>query len=157
MAGFSDQVAKISADLMGYAEDVFKESVQDLVAAAQQEGPSKNNPAGNGGRMRVDTGFLRASFLMSTTAMPAIDPEAKPPEDAGPNSIPYNGEEISAVIANAEIGGILYGGWTASYAAIREFGREGEPPDAFMRTAAQRWPEIVARNEEKLRGLLAQS
>lgn len=128
----------------GAEEAIFKESVQELVSAVQK-------PLAAGGRMRVDTGFLRASLLASTAAMPPINRAAKPAEGG---SYPFTGSEISAVIAGSELGDTIYLGYTASYAAYREYGARGQAPDAFVRTAAQRWPTIVDQKVAELKGRL---
>lgn len=144
---FSATVADWCEEVEGATEAVFKESVQELIRIAQ-------TPKKSGGRMPIDTGFLRASLLGSTSMMPTIDPTAFPPDDAAPNSIPYTGEEITTVIISHQLGTPLYFGWTAAYAAYREYGANNIPPDAFMRTAAQQWPQIVAAKEAELMGRL---
>lgn len=142
MSSFSAQVSDWVRDVKGAAEAIAKQSAQDVVNEAQK-------PVAAGGRMRVDTGFLRASLTGSNTAMPQINRAAKPaeggvyaPEDA----------QIIATISAYELGETMYFGYTASYAAFREFGANGQPPDAFVRTAAQKWPDIVKRNETELKG-----
>lgn len=96
--------------------------------------------------MRVDTGFLRGSLLASTSAMPKIDQNAAPPSDAAPNSYSYDFGQIEGVIINANLESPLYIGYTASYAGIREYLGSNGHPDAFVRTAAQKWTQIVERN-----------
>jgi hypothetical protein len=88
--------------------------------------------------MRVDTGFLRASGKASTTAMPRLDQSR-----GGQASFNYSESEIALVIAGAELGQTIYFGYTAEYAAAREYGSRGQAPDAFVRSAAQKWPAIV--------------
>lgn len=141
---FAASVGDWAQEVEGAIEAVFKESVQELVSIAQ-------TPRAAGGRMRVDTGFLRASLLASTSMMPAINPSAKP-SDGG--SYAYSGAEISAVIAGSDLGQTIWLGYTAAYAGYREYGARGQTPDAFVRTAAQKWPAIVAAKEAELRSRL---
>lgn len=140
---FSTAVAEWTRKVEGAAEAVFKQSAQEVVAEMQKT-------RAEGGRMRVDTGFLRASLMASTSAMPAINAAAQPQPGAA-----YSPDgQIEAVIAGADIGQTLYFGYTAAYAAAREYGARGQAPDAFVRTAAQRWPEVVDRNAKELKARL---
>lgn len=137
---FASQVSDWVKEAEGAVEAVWKQASQELVNTAQ-------TPRSAGGRMRVDTGFLRASLMASTAAIPPINPTAKP---VAGSFYAYPEQEVNAVIASAEIGQTLHFGWTASYAAYREYGALGQAPDAFVRTAAQRWPSIVEQVENNL-------
>ena len=86
------------------------------------------------GRTRVDTGFLRASFLASTSAMPMIDRNARP---APGGAYTDNSSDIALVIAGASLGQTIYMGFTASYAGVREY------RDGMVKLSAQQWPSIV--------------
>ncbi|PRD42120.1 hypothetical protein C5748_18395 [Phyllobacterium phragmitis] len=144
---FSAQVAAFAEKIPGAVESVFKESVQEVVAEMQ-------TPKDAGGRMRVHTGFMRASLMASTAAMPSINPSARPPAGTEPKSIPYVEDSIEAVITGADINDTLYFGYTAAYAGYREYGTNGQPADAFVRLAAQNWSEIVDRKAKELKGRL---
>lgn len=138
---FSAQVAAFAEKIPGACEAVFKESVQEVVSDMQ-------TPIGSGGRMRVDTGFLRKSLLGSTASMPSINPNNKPVAGA---SYGYDEGQIEAVILGADISDTLYFGYTAAYAAYREYGTNGQAPDAFVRSAAQRWDMIVDAKANELK------
>lgn len=138
---FEAQVAAWTKKVRGANEAIFKQSVQELVSVAQAA-------RGEGGRMRVDTGFLRSSLMASTSHVPPINRSAKP---VSGQSYAYSGAEITAVIAGAELGDTIFLGYTAAYAAHREFGARGQAPDAFVRTAAQQWPQVVARVTAELK------
>ena len=140
---FSAAVAQWADKVEGAVEAIFKEATQEVVEEMQR-------PVGQGGRMRVDTGFLRASLLASSASMPAIS-AAKPVE--GGTYTPDFGQ-IEAVIAGADIGDTLYFGYTASYAGYREYGANGQPADGFVRLAAQNWPIIVDRKAAELKARL---
>lgn len=117
-------------------EAVFRESAQRVIAEAQR-------PKGEGGRMPVDTGFLRASGQVSLSGPPLIRQGFVPPNDAKPGSYAYNASPIALQIAGAKLGGTIWFGYTAAYAAAREYGARGQAPDAFVRGAAQQWQQIV--------------
>lgn len=140
---FSAQIDEWCRKVEGAEEAIVKESAQEVVAKMQ-------TPRGAGGRMRVDTGFLRASLMASTTAMPQINPGARPVE----GGVYTPDLTIEAVIAGSELGQTLFFGYTASYAGYREFGANGQPPDAFVRTAAQMWPAIVGEKTAELKSRL---
>lgn len=113
---------------------VARQSVQDVIDEAQ-------TPTGKGGKMRVDTGFLRASGRLSLNGMP---------------SGPVRGDKDSQhdwnpTIATAEIGKLQLGmsaffGWTAEYAIYRE------AYDGFLYGAIQNWQKIVDKNVAALKG-----
>ncbi|MDX0855966.1 HK97 gp10 family phage protein [Sinorhizobium medicae] len=137
---FSAAVAQWADKVEGAVEAIFKEATQEVVEEMQR-------PVGQGGRMRVDTGFLRASLLASSTSMSAIS--AAEPVEGGTYTPDFG--QIEAVIAGADIGDTLYFGYTASYAGFREYGANGQPADGFVRLAAQNWPIIVDRKAAELK------
>jgi hypothetical protein len=109
---------------------VFRQSAQTVT---QEVKKTKDR----GGHMPVDTGFLRASLMASTSAMPNINPAAtstKGQSHADDNS------QVEMVIANAKADQVIYLGFTASYARYREY------KDGFVRLTAQRWKQIVAQS-----------
>ncbi len=141
---FSAAVAQWADKVEGAVEAVFKEATQEVVEEMQK-------PTGQGGRMRVDTGFLRASLLASSTSMPAINASAKPVDG---RTYASDFAQVEAVIAGADIGDTLYFGYTAAYAGHREYGSNGQPADGFVRLAAQNWPIIVDRKAAELKARL---
>lgn len=100
---------------------VFRTAVQNL-------GSEANREVGSGGRLRVDTGFLRDSFDASLDGMP-VGP-TRPSEGRANN-------DIGLIIARAQPGDSIWLGWTANYARPRE------AKDGFREAAVQRWPEFV--------------
>lgn len=115
---------------------VMRQSLQDVVDNAQL-------PTGKGGRMRVDTGFLRASGQASLTGMPQGpirgDPTQKYPVDEN------NQQCRTVVFGEMKFGSIFFFGWTANYAQYREI------YDGFLEGALQHWGAIVAINTDTLR------
>jgi hypothetical protein len=106
---------------------VFRQSAQEVILDMQNRTP-------------VDTGFARASVVVSTSAMPSIDPN-KHGEEGG--NYPPNTEEIGLAIVGAVIGQTIYAGYTAAYALALEYGHSKQAPNGMVRLAAQRWPQIV--------------
>ena len=150
------------------AEVVFHESAQRVVSEMQEPGPSKAtvkkaiagavglkgkgkkaarvgpipNPGGSG-NLPVDTGFLRASLIASTSIMPTIR-EGNVGEDG--KSYQYTEDQIALVIAGADLGQTLYLGYTAAYARHIHYGtKKGVTGRQWVTLAAQRWPQIVAQ------------
>lgn len=124
MASFAAQVGSWANKVDGALEAVFKESAQELVNELNQLAP-------------VDTGFLRASLMASTTAMPQMtrtNPGAAVPADLG---------DIILVIAGADLGDTIYLGYTANYAAYVHYGARGNAPRPWVTMVAQRWVAIV--------------
>jgi len=109
------------------AELIMRQTIQDTIGDAQ-------TPTAQGGRMRVDTGFLRNSLntsLMGSTSISGAD-------------------AYVLVIAGMKITDTLVAGWTASYAAPREYGARGQAPDYFMRGAAMKFQAFGRANLAKV-------
>lgn len=113
-------------------------SIEKTINAAQL-------PVGKGGRMRVDTGFLRASGQLSMNGMPSgpvrgdVD-ATKSQYDDGSKVTP-----VALILARASLGTDLYWGWTANYARARE------SKDGFLRLSVQRWDEFVEQSTKEAR------
>lgn len=148
---------------------LVRQSVQDLIDDAQTVGPSVASTrssiaqglgsigrgkkkkliqgppiaAGEGGRMRVDTGFLRASGQASLNGMPQGPTRGDPDK-----TYPYDTGSVILAIGTLQLGATFYFGWTAAYARIRE------AYDGFLEAAVQKWPIFVARNTETIKGLV---
>ena len=121
----------LSADVSGFVTEtqkrltaLGKQSVVDLIEFVQI-------PVGKGGRMRVDTGFLRASGQISLTGIPT-GPERGDPDKK------YTADPIGLVdLAGWQPGQTIWFGWTANYATYRE------AYDGFLFAGVQRWQSIV--------------
>ncbi|MGO4641710.1 HK97 gp10 family phage protein [Mesorhizobium sp. 2RAF45] len=117
-------------------EIVFKESAQELVSQLDQlladEVYAKPQAPGY-----KRTGFLRASLMASTSAMPTLsrdNPGVAVPPDLG---------DVILVINGADLGDTLYLGYTANYAAFVHYGANGTTPRPWVTMVAQRWVMIV--------------
>lgn len=115
---------------------VTRSSLQDLVLNMQE-------PRGKGGRMPVDTGFLRNSGAANIGAMPYG--ESEKPDDAKPGQYKWKDDRLVAVLSKLQIGDVFYFGWTANYARYQEL------YNGFMEGAIQHWGRIVTFNTDKLR------
>lgn len=130
MPTFDEQVAAWARKVEGRIEAVTKQAAQQTFDYAQI-------PTAQGGRMRVDTGFLRNSIVAAVGQIPT-----------GPSEGPYRVKtgiqwrdtpgsgDVSAEIASWDIQRPLYVGWSANYARYRE------AYDGFLEGALMRWPQF---------------
>lgn len=130
---FTAQVEDIVAGNNERLTALMRQSIQDVVNDMQ-------TPVGKGGKMRVDTGFLRASGQASLNGMPTGPSRG----DAG-GKYTYDDGSVIVTIGQLKLGSILWFGWTANYAKYRE------AYDGFLESALQKWPQIVKRNTELIR------
>ncbi|MFD2439740.1 hypothetical protein ACFSS8_05970 [Paracoccus kondratievae] len=121
----------------GQMKAVLSESVQDVIEEAQR-------PIAQGGRMPVDTGNLRNSLISELNGV-----------QIGTGATSY-----TLAAAGMEPGDIARFGWTAAYALRQELGFVGQDSlgrtynqagKHFVEGAADQWPQIVARNVERLK------
>ena len=130
MGTFTAQIKAFTDRAHEKLEAVVKQSAQEVFSIAQ-------TPVAQGGRMPVDTGFLRNSLVAE-----------------------LNGATVSGgvdayvlAVASMDLGDVVFGGWTANYARFQEYGAQGREGRFFMLGAAQQWQAIVARNAEAIRNL----
>lgn len=118
-------------------EAVFKEAAQELVKQLNDQITEMVYDAPETPNYRR-TGFLRASLMASTEAMPRLiadNPGAQVSADYG---------DVILVIAGADLGDTIYLGYTAKYGAIVHSGGNGRAPRPWVDLVAQRWQQIVA-------------
>ena len=128
MTTFAAKVAALSQEYQRRMRFVAKESVQKTISMAQRVEEE-------GGTMRVDTGFLRASLGADFGQMPTGTSENPYTEK---NSVAFKGEAVAAAIIRWNPGvETLFVGWTANYARPREY------RDGFLRLAVQKWDQTV--------------
>lgn len=109
--GFSATVDKWTRKTEARTEAVFKQSAQALFEQAQ-------TTVNEGGKLRIDTGFLRYSFSTSLSG-PPTGPSINPYE-SGSQQADWNSADTVLTINGAKLGDSIWGGWTASYARVRE-------------------------------------
>lgn len=131
---------RFSADVRNWTEKARANIKTVRDEATQRVITLMQTPVGAGGRMRVDTGFLRAS--LRTTIGSANFAVVDRPDGGG--TYTWDAGEVSLIIASAKITDPIEAVYTAKYARHREYGARGQPPDRFVALAAQQWPRIVA-------------
>jgi hypothetical protein len=130
---FTAQIEDIVKTVDGGFLAVMRASIYDVVDDAQ-------TPTGKGGRMRVDTGFLRASGQASLTGMPTG------PDRGDPNGkYEFQEASITASLQNMQLGNTFFFGWTAAYARYREV------YDGFLQGALMHWDRIVTFHTDTVR------
>jgi hypothetical protein len=145
-SSFSAVIGKWARDVPEAIDAVFKNSAQRLTKELQGELQRLvyDAPPSPSGYKR--TGFLRASLVASTEAMPQLirdNPGVEVNADAmGP---------VVLVINGWEGGGTLYLGYTAKYGAQVHMGANGTVPKPWVTMAAQRWPVIVKEEAAKVK------
>lgn len=135
---FEADIGEWALKVEGAFEAVFKESAQELTSQMDLllEQTVYAQPVSPSGYQR--TGFLRASLVASTAAMPLLtrdNPGVAVPTDLAP---------ILLVINGADLGETLYLGYTANYAAFVHYSGNGQSGRPWVAMAAQRWPQIVS-------------
>lgn len=122
MSSFSADIDAWVKETQDRLERVFKASAQKTFHMAQVT-------ISDGGRMRVDTGFLRLSGQASLSGIPSGPSDRK--NDAMPQS------DDGLVLLRAKLGDVITYGWTANYAEFRNY------KDGFMTDATQKWQQTV--------------
>lgn len=141
MADFGKQVGQFKRNFERRHRLVMRTAVQDIVSVAQRT-------QAESGRMRVDTGFLRASIQGSLNTMPSGPTRPKKGSKKGAYSgRQASGEPVSVTLIrwDPNHSGTLFVGWTANYARIRE------SKDGFLRGAVEKWDTTVKRAARKYR------
>lgn len=118
--------------------DVAVTAVQSLVDAAQ-------TPQAKGGRMRVKTGFLRASARGALGSMPE-GPNIRP-DGASLGQFSYDGQAIAAVLLSLKPGDTFFFGWAANYAEVRN------TYDGFLDAEVQKWQQHVDNAVRQVRSV----
>lgn len=129
---FSLQVANIIADTENKMLFVMRDSIQEMVEDMQ-------TPRSRGGRMRVDTGFLRASGIANLGSIPiglSKNPYNHKKKEIG-EIYKWESASFTNILKNMKLGDIFFFGWTANYAKHRE------AYDGFMEASLQNWQGYV--------------
>lgn len=130
MSTFTAQIKGFADRSKEKIEAVIKNSAQEVFSIAQ-------TPKAQGGRMPVDTGFLRNSLVAELNGA----------------TVAGGSDAYALAVAGMNFGDVIFAGWTASYARHMEYGTSRTPGNFYMLNAAQQWAAIVARNAELLRNL----
>lgn len=136
---FHAQVRDFVAKSARLADAILRESVQRTVEQAQE-------PVGAGGKMPIDTGFLRASFSYSFDGLPFGASVNTFPSGTQVFKGDVNHGTLLSLSVNPILGkSIIWGGWTANYA------RHIEQRYGFLRSAAQNWSITVTTVVKEVR------
>lgn len=141
MDSFEKQVASIAKKTEEKMLAAARQAIDDLVRQAE-------TPVAKGGKMRVDTGFLRNSGVAAINQMPVGQTEGvrrKGNQTGVIYSSPVNGDNLQTTLARWKLGETFFYGWTARYARIRE------TYDGYLETALQNWPSIAGVAISKVR------
>lgn len=141
---FSAQVSAWVKEAKARQVAVYKGSAQEVVSIMQTS-------RAEGGNLRIDTGFLRASLTANTTGV--MSPVTYKPK--GIDRFPYDAGPINLVIIGADIKDPITVVYTANYARPREYGARGQTGDRWVALAAQQWPQVVAQQCAKVQASVA--
>jgi hypothetical protein len=129
MAGsFSADLQRFNAKVQRRALDVARESIQDVIDDAQ-------TPKAKGGRMPVDTGFLRNSLASGLNG-----------SFGAPDENSY-----TLTIGQLDLGDVARFAWTAEYAIFQELGTSSFAGNHFVGVAAAKWPQFVEANARRIK------
>ncbi len=141
MGKFEDQINKFARKYEARLKLIAQISVQDTVSMAQKTRPE-------GGRMLIDTGFLRASVQAGVGQMPSGPTRGKKGAKKGEYAIgtQVTGEPVSVTLLRWDPNKSIpvFIGWTANYA------RHREAQDGFLRGAVEKWDQIVFKAVKKV-------
>lgn len=141
---FETQIDKFVVDTQEKMLAVMRTSIDAVVKETQL-------PRKQGGRMRVDTGFLRWSGVSALNQIPRGPIRGRKRGKLDPKEgmlAEYAGDGGKAVVTNLsrmKIGDVFYFGWTAHYARYRE------AYDGFLAAALQNWQTHVNNAVKRLK------
>jgi len=140
---FSKDVNKFTDKYDKRLKATARTAVQDLEAEISAT-------EGEGGRLPIDTGFLRASFGWQIGSMPSGP--VKPEKSENLTDETLTGLPVNVALARWDFSKPLFGGFSAAYARRLEFGFEGQdklgrfisqPGRGFVRGGTEKWDRIV--------------
>ncbi len=137
---FAEAMRQVRQEGMEALTALVRQSAQDVEHEASK-------PRAAGGRMPIDTGFLRNSVVATVDgSLP------------GPTGIGLSRDQrfaslgqpnTQAALSQAQVGNVIMLTWTAFYAAYVEHNA------MFVRGAIEMWDAIVEQNARELAGRLA--
>lgn len=137
MPSFSAQIDRFKANTLAKMKAVMQESIQDVCDDMQ-------TPKAKGGRMPVDTGYLRNSLASGLNgAFGAVGPDSYVLTIQG-----MEPGDTSRFAYTADYARRMEMGFTGTDARGRKINQQG---NHFMQTAAARFSEHVTRNTGRLK------
>lgn len=131
---FEAQIDKFVADTKAKMLAVLKNSIQEIARDASK-------PVVDGGKMPVDTGFLRKSGIGTLNEIPVGEIKGRRRLEGENGVLPEykfnDGNFLHDVLSRMKIGDVFYFGWTAEYAEKQELYH------GFLDSAVDKWVEIV--------------
>lgn len=124
---FAADLQRFGAKVQRRALDVARESIQDVIDDAQ-------TPKAKGGRMPVDTGFLRNSLASGVNG-----------SFGAPDANSY-----VLTIGELDLGDVARFAWTAEYAIFMELGTSTTQGNHFVSVAAGKWTQFVDANARRI-------
>ncbi len=142
MGKFAGQVRSFGKKFEAGYRATARTAVQETISRAQRT-------RGEGGDMRVDTGFLRASIQAALHNMPSgpVTGGDHPGTTKTPIISQFAGTAVSAVLLRWDplMQTSLFVGWTANYA------RHREAQDGFLQGAVEIWDQTVDNAARQVR------
>lgn len=130
---FTTQLDEFVVDTERKVLAVMQTALSDLTR-------DSNTPKVKGGRLPVETGFLRSSAAAAINARPIGDVRGDKKD-----VYTYDATQVETIIASINAGDTFYFGWTAEYARLME-ARNG-----FLEGAVMKWQSFVDKAVSKLR------
>lgn len=106
-------------DITRRVEDLLLAAVKNTIRKVVEEAQT---PVREGGKMRVDTGFMRWSGTAALNEMPAGLTKGRLRKKGEEGVLPeyamkeVGGKMLNSVLVDMKVGDIFYFGWTAEYA-----------------------------------------
>lgn len=137
-SNFKANVDKFILDTEDRIMAVVKKSIDDLVKDASK-------PVKDGGRMPVDTGFLRLSGTGAINQLPEGEGKGRE-RQPGETGVIYKSDpsgSILPLLQKLKWGDTFYYGWTAVYANVQNVRY------AFLDSPAQNWYYYIKKNTQQ--------
>jgi len=133
---FETKIDKFIANTENKIMAVLKDAINEVVEEAQIP---YDKDKGGGGKMHVDTGFLRFSGVSALNKIPS-GPSKRDPKKR------YIWEsDVPLTLSKMTKDDTFYFGWTANYAKYRE------AYDGFLESAVQNWQKHINNAVRKLK------
>ena len=140
--GFAAQLADFEKVVDDRLRRILRKSMDELLTMAQR-------PIREGGRIPVESGYLRASLELreGDELVTTLEPLTRTEAQAFAADRP---EGDTSIIEAAEVGKLYTATWRAPYAIISEFGSGRNPGYLSVTAASANWQQIVARVAQRI-------
>lgn len=137
---FNGKINKFVANTEQLMLDVTTNALQNLIEES-------STPVEAGGKMPVDTGFLRLSGTGAINELPKGETEGRQrlPGEVG---VIYKSDpsgSVGGILPKLKLGDTFYYGWTARYAIYQEF------KHGFLVSACAKWQNFIDNSIRKLK------